>query len=692
MKTRRLAQDLIDSPSHDSGRHDHAVGAMSSSAELSRKTDSLAETFYREGVRLWNEGNHETAISALDNALRTKPDYPAALQMGGYILASLGRKEAALSFYRRALQLDSGSSIGWSNLGKLLFEMRCFHEANEAFDNLLKVAPLDSDGWNSRAGVLRELGRLEESVSAAQEALRLQPAFAEAALNLGNALLKLDRMDEALAAYELALTSRPNFASAHCGKALAFRALSRFEEALSAFKEAERLGSVEAISGRGCLELLLGEFASGWEGYEARWIDGKSLREALGLRFPEWKGPTDPARRVLIMNDHGFGDTIQFCRYIPLMVRSGLEVTFLCPGKLHRLLSSLGARLIPAPPLNENFDAQIAISSLPRAYGTRLDHNLPNEPYLFAEPDLCAKWAAHIGEHGFKIGLVWQGNPHPEADMARSLPLRSFAPLAAAPNVRLISLQKGFGVEQIETAPPEMRIEVMPDLDDGPDAFVDSAAAMMRLDLIVTCDTSIAHLAGALGRPVWLALKKDAEWRWLLNREDSPWYPSMRLFRQEQRGVWEDVVARIATSAVPLASLEMAPLSVNIPSAIGELIDKITILEIKSARLTNEIQLRNVRRELELLNDIAGANAFFHPQLDGLKAALSIVNSRLWEIEEDIRGCESRSDFGQEFIDLARAVYQTNDKRAHLKRRINFLFNSAIIEEKSYCKQAIPAI
>lgn len=651
-----------------------------------------AEIAYREGARLWNEGRQDEAIAALDRALRAKPDFPAALLMGGYILAASGKHEPALNFYRRALQLDGGSCIGWSNLGKLLFEMRRFSEALEAFDALLEIAPLDPDGWNSRAGALRELGRLEESVAAAKEALRLRPAFAEAALNLANALLKLDRVEDALSAYERALAARADFASAHCGRALALKSLSRFEEAHAAFAEAERLGSVEAVSGKGCLHLLQGDFASGWEGYEARWIDGRSLKEALGARFREWKGPTDPARRVLVMSDHGLGDTIQFCRYIRWMVRSGIDATFLCPEKLHRLLSSLGARLIAALPADESFDAQIAVSSLPRAYATRLDRNLPNEPYLSAEPDLCDKWSARIGAHGFKIGLVWQGNPNPEADMARSVPLLAFAPLAQTPHVRLISLQKGFGVEQIETAPPEMRIETFGDeLDAGPDAFVDTAAAMTHMDLIVTCDTSAAHLAGALGRPVWVALKKDAEWRWLLEREDSPWYPTMRLFRQDRRGRWNEVVERIAEAVAPLAQMRATSRLVAIPGAIGELIDKITILEIKSSRLSSEDQLRNVRVELALLTGIAHQSALVHPELPALKDELAMVNLRLWDIEDEIRHCENMQDFGQGFIDLARAVYQTNDRRALLKRRINVLFNSAIIEEKSYCRLDSPA-
>ena len=295
-------------------------------------------------------------------------------------------------------------------------------------------------------------------------------------------------------------------------------------------------------------------FAHGWEGYEARWIAGKSLkRRARASNIPIGPPASSKGERVLIMNDHGLGDTIQFFRYVHLMLEAGVAASFLCPPKLHRLLSSFGGvRLIDKIGDDDAFDAQIALSSLPRAFATRL-HNVPAPiPYLKADPALQDKLATRIGETGFRIGVVWQGNPNPEADMARSMPLAALAPLAALPNVRLISLQKGFGTEQLAALPKGMNVATLgADFDAGPDAFVDTAAAMTQLDLIVTCDTSIAHLAGALGRPVWVALKKDAEWRWLRDRDDSPWYPTMRLFRQAQRGDWSGVFATMTERLAP---------------------------------------------------------------------------------------------------------------------------------------------
>ncbi len=227
-----------------------------------------------------------------------------------------------------------------STLGKLMFDMGRFEEALAAFEAATALAPADADAWCSRAGALRELGRLQESLEAAQRALALRPDFPEAAINLGNALLKLDRMEEALDAYRRAADARPGFAQAKCGEALALRNLGRFDEALEAFEAAEALGSREAVAGKGCLLLTLGDFERGWEGYEARWLQGKSLAEALGARFPTWQGLGRPGERVLVLNDHGAGDTIQFVRYLPLMAAAGVETTFVCPPRLHRLLSS----------------------------------------------------------------------------------------------------------------------------------------------------------------------------------------------------------------------------------------------------------------------------------------------------------------------------------------------------------------
>ncbi|MGA2042238.1 MAG: DUF6165 family protein [Roseiarcus sp.] len=660
-----------------------------------------AEIFYNCGAVLWNRGRATEAIEMIDAALKAKPDYPEALCLGGFILSEAGQTDAALRFYEQATRYRPDYPVALANSGKLLFGLRRFEEALAAFDKSIAVAPDNADAWNNRAGALRELGRLEESLLAGRRAVALRPDFAEAILNSATVLMKLDRHEEALPAYGEAKALKPGFAEAFCGEALTLQALGRFDEAMAAFDEAVRLGSVDAIGNRGCLLLAMGRFEAGWEDYESRWLAGKSLKEALGTKRPTWSGKAVAGERLLVMNDHGLGDTIQFSRYLSLAARTGAKVTFLCPGKLHRLFAAVeGVRLAQEIQASEPFDAQIAISSMPRAFGTRLETIPATVPYLRAEATLRAKWAARIGSHGFKIGVSWQGSPNPEADLGRAFPLAALAPIAALPGVRLISLQKGAGTEQLANLPPGMVVESPgEDFDAGPDAFVDTAAAIANLDLTLTCDTSIAHLAGALGAPVWVALKQVAEWRWLRERADSPWYPTMRLFRQSRRGDWSELFARVSSAVAPLAAALASPAAIAapasaaapirskaiaIPGAVGELIDKITILEIKAERIAGAAKLANVHQELGLLQALQAAEGLNHSGLDESRARLKAVNAKLWDVEDKIRACETNGDFGPDFVALARAVYRLNDERAALKLEINRRCNSAIVEEKSY--------
>jgi len=282
---------------------------------------------------------------------------------------------------------------------------------------------------------------------------------------------------------------------------------------------------------RALLLLLRGRNEEAWPGWEQRFAAGAIPPPPFAR--PQWNGDDLGERALLVLPEQGLGDIIQFARYLP-SIRG--RVGFAAPAKLQRLLSSNPAMPLAALP---RYDVTAPLLSLPARHAAK-----PAEPpYLFAEPDRTAAWRARIGEHGLRVGIAWQGFSGRFEDRGRSIPLHAFAPLAQ-PGVRLISLQKGEGEEQIAGA--GFAIETFPKLDDGPDAFLDTAAAMTALDLIVTSDTSIAHLAGALGRPVWVALRLVPDWRWLLDRSDSPWYPTMRLFRQSTDGDWDPVFAAMA--------------------------------------------------------------------------------------------------------------------------------------------------
>jgi hypothetical protein len=292
---------------------------------------------------------------------------------------------------------------------------------------------------------------------------------------------------------------------------------------------------------------LQGDIAAGWEGYEHRWYEAERLTPISSAKFNLQTPETLVGRKILVVNDHGLGDTIQFFRYVVLLAEAGAEVTFACPAKMWRLLGSSG---VPVAWRGEkdwsgDFDATLALSSLPRACDTRLATVPAPIPYLAAEPERVAHWRERLPGGGLKIGLCWSGSSDFRVDPRRSIPPFHLAPLAGVPHARLVSLQK-------EDAPSpfpeevEQRLIRLDGFDCGPDAFVDTAAIMAGLDVIVTCDTSIAHLAGALGRPVWVALRHVAEWRWLVERADSPWYPNMRLFRCGKCDDWTALFGAIA--------------------------------------------------------------------------------------------------------------------------------------------------
>jgi len=251
---------------------------------------------------------------------------------------------------------------------------------------------------------------------------------------------------------------------------------------------------------------------------------------------------------MLVFAEQGLGDVIQFARYLPRLVRLGASVTFLCSSKLMRLLQSLNTQIefISSIGAGEAFDFQCALMSLPLAFGDDLE-SIPNQiPYLKAESELIERWNRRVGHAEFRIGVAWQGKPNASIDRGRSFPLSAIAPLARVPGVRLFSLQKNDGLDQLQHLPAELKVENLGnDFDSGSDAFIDTAAVMSSLDLVVSSDTSVAHLAGALGCRTWVALKYVPDWRWLLDRDDSPWYPTMRLFRQKVAGDWNPVFSTI---------------------------------------------------------------------------------------------------------------------------------------------------
>ena len=371
--------------------------------------------------------------------------------------------------------------------------------------------------------------------------------------------------DEALEGFIESAALAGDVADTHTNMGVVFKSIGDYRQAARSFDRALSLkrGDPTASFELGFLHLTLGDFRKGWQLYEARFRVPALAIPERNFAAARWKAPMPLAgKRLLVHAEQGLGDTIQFARYLPLLVEKGAAVVFEVMPQLKALMSSLsGAVLTRArgeslPPV----DYHCPLVSLPLEFGTQLT-NIPNSvPYLAADPARVASWANRLqGLPGLRVGIAWQGNVQVERLIwarGRSIPLTALAPLAGVADVSLVSLQKGAGAAQLrEVSFRERILDLDGELDIGSDAFVDTAAVMAGLDLVITSDTSIAHLAGALGRPVWVALNASADWRWLLKRTDSPWYPTMRLFRQSDRASgWDTVAAELVSALTSLAA------------------------------------------------------------------------------------------------------------------------------------------
>ncbi|OHE87692.1 MAG: hypothetical protein A3G75_03405, partial [Verrucomicrobia bacterium RIFCSPLOWO2_12_FULL_64_8] len=402
---------------------------------------------------------------------------------------------------------------------------------------------------------------LEEAIAAYQRAIELKPDFADAHNDLGIALQTQGKFDQAIASYQRALRLNPEHAEAYNNLGLTFYDQGRAADARGAYRLALAIMPqyADAHLNYALTLLLQGNFSEGWKEYEWRFESNKEVRNLKSrFRNPLWQGEALAARKVLLYSEQGLGDTLQFVRYAPLIAQRGGRVFIECQPELKRLLKSVTGieeiigRGEPLP----DFDVHCSLLSLPLALDTRLDTIPAAMPYLQSEPHIAAYWKEKIGGGTeLKVGLVWAGsareqNPRANSvDRRRSLALRQLEPLAKVPGVRWFSVQKGEPASQAKSPPQGLAlVDYTEELRD----FADTAGLVANLDLMITVDTSVAHLAGAMAKPVWMLSRLDGCWRWLLEREDSPWYPSMRIFRQHAHGNWADVISRVAAALLDM--------------------------------------------------------------------------------------------------------------------------------------------
>ena len=508
-----------------------------------------ADLFNNYGNALRALNRRDEALARYDKAVSLRPDFPDALNNRGVVLQELGRIDDALASFDLAISARPDFGGAYFNRGNVLQDFGRFDEALESYDKAISLIPQFADAFNNRGNTLKQLKRHQEALESFDRAIALNPRSADAYSNRGIALYELNRLDDALESYAKATALAPDFADAFSNLGNALRESKRFEEALASYDRAVAINPqlAQAHGDRGLLLLLMGRFAEGWRSYEWR----KKKKERLGARSfdrPLWLGEEDISGKTILVHwEQGLGDTLQFCRYVPILSQMGAKVLFAPHKPLRRLISTLSGAFQMAD-VDDGalaFDFHCPLLSLPLALRTQLETIPHHVPYLQAEPDLVSAWKARIGGHGFKIGICWQGSTG-KVDAGRSFALKQFEALSQMPDVRLISLHKGEGEAQLQGLPEGMSVETLgSEFDAGGDAFVDTAAAMACCDLIISSDTAVAHLAGALGLKVWVALKCVPDWRWMMDRNDSPWYPTMRLFRQQSHGDWDGVFAQM---------------------------------------------------------------------------------------------------------------------------------------------------
>lgn len=672
-----------------SAKFDRAIAHYQAAVDLE---PGHADALTNLGIALARLGRVVEAITQFRNAVRARPGFAKAHHNLGVALAEMKKSDEAVTSLREALRLKPDYAEANYNLGNVLAEQKKHDEAIESYERAVALNPGHVDARNNLGLALKEVGRFAEAVIVLRQATRLRPESKETWSNLGLALVELSRFREAEECYHKALALDPSFVDAHINLGSMYKDQERGEEALAAYQQALWLEPQNASAhwNRSLTHLQMGNYEVGWREYQWRWRrKGTKIR---AFSQPVWDGAPCAGKTILVHMEQGLGDMIQFLRYAPMIQKLGGRVIVECPRFLLPLFSSsagIDQLLAEGDPLPA-FDFHAPLLDLPLVLGTTLKSVPAEVPYLHPRPDLVETWGQRLtGGREFKIGLTWQGNIHHGWDHNRSVKLTEFAPLSRVPGVQFFSLQKGEGAQQHADCPfPITDFGEVLDKDHG--AFMDTAAIMRNLDLVITVDTAIVHLAGAVGTATWLALSSRSDWRWLTGRADSPWYPSLRLYRQTSPGAWQDVFEHMSRDLAHRLKNRKQPRKILAEISAGDLIDRCTILEIKSARLTEPAALVKVQVELASLQATRDAMLTSSPTLARLTKELQAVNEQLWDVEDELRRHEDRQDFGPLFVERARLVYKTNDERCAIKRQINELTRSRLMEVKSYGAASVP--
>lgn len=528
------------------GQYEAALASYDRTIAL---TPDHSAAHMNRGVALFELGQFLESLSSYDQALVFRPQSADIHTNRGNALSRLGRSDEALASYDRAIAIEPDYAEAYSNLGTLLVEMGHPHAALSNYERAIELRPDDAQAHFLQGVAHSALGQWDRAVASYDKAIALLPDYSGAQSNRGVALMRLGLVEEARTNFERMIDRRPDNAEAHYNLGLAQFVLQQFDDALASFTRATVLKPdfAEAHHNEALVRLLKGDFALGWEKFEWRWTHKDLVSKKRNFAQPLWLGDADlSGRTILLHSEQGLGDAIQFCRYVPMVAKKGAKVILEVSPLLKDLMRSLDghATIIAFGDPLPDFEFHCPLMSLPLAFKSRLETIPAEVPYLSADPVYVEKWRPRLpASSGPRIGLVWAGNPKLANDLQRSLSLELILPIVSSSGAEFFSLQKDLREGDREVLQTNARIHAV-----GPDlgTFADTAAVVSMLDLVISVDTSVAHLAGAMGKPIWLLLPYIREWRWLLERDDSPWYPTARLFRQSRDGDWYGVLERVA--------------------------------------------------------------------------------------------------------------------------------------------------
>ncbi len=492
-------------------------------------------------------GRYDEALASYERAIYLRPNIARVHLNRGNVLQELKRYEEAVTSYDRAIHLRPDFAAAHLNRGNALQALKRYDEALTNYARALSLQPDFPDAFSNRGGALQALKRYDEAVASYDRAIALQPGHAAAHFNRGTALLECKRHEEALPSFDRALAARPDFADAYLNRGNALQGLKRYDDAIASYARAAKIRPdyADAHYNEALCRLLSGDLDRGWEKYEWRWQVDQFRDSKRSFTQPLWLGQSDIAgKTILLYAEQGFGDTIQFCRYVPMVAARGARVILQVQEPLENLLTGLSGatQVISGRAALPDFDVQCPLLSLPLAFRTGLATIPPQIPDLCASPQAVTDWDMRLGpKRRPRIGLAWSGRATHVNDHNRSIRLASLLSLLDV-DATFVSVQKDVRPEDAATL--QARNDLLHFGNEIRD-FCDTAALVANLDLVISVDTSVVHLAATLAKPVWVLLPFTPDWRWLLNRDDSPWYPTVRLFRQDERHVWDNVIARV---------------------------------------------------------------------------------------------------------------------------------------------------